>query len=100
MWRIIMRSVSDAKAMAKTLRASLARRGLAVSHGECLELVGDANPGATTFVWTTGLDAFHAELIDKRYPYTRPPIEPASWGRCLEVTDPFGNSIRFSEATA
>jgi uncharacterized glyoxalase superfamily protein PhnB len=179
-----MRSVSDAKAMAKTLRASLAQRGLVVSHGECLELVarqfgvdtwnilsasianrsgprtnqprftgtipilrifavdkamefyrdflgfavdwehrfeddlplyaqvsreglilhlsehhGDANPGATTFVWTTGLDAFHAELVDKRYPYTRPTIEPASWGRCMEVTDPFGNSIRFSEAT-
>jgi hypothetical protein len=184
MWRIIMRTVADAKAMAKTLRESLAERGLALSHSECLEIVarqfgvdtwnilsasitsrpkpgtgvrftgcipilrifsvdkamefyqgflgfqfdwehryeadlplyaqvsrdglvlhlsehhGDANPGATTLVWMTGLDAFHAELIGKRYPYNRPGIETVSHGRCMEVTDPFGNSIRFNEAPA
>jgi catechol 2,3-dioxygenase-like lactoylglutathione lyase family enzyme len=177
-----MRSVSDAKAMAKTLRASLESRGVDISHSECLEIVarqfgvdtwnvlsaaipnqpvrpakqagfievipilrifsvdkavefyqgflgfhpdwehryeedlplytqvsrdgmtlhlsehhGDASPGSTIFVWMTGLDALHAELIDKRYSYNRPGIETTAWGRCMEVTDPSGNSIRFAE---
>ena len=34
-----MRTHREAKAMAKTLRACLAERHLALSHGECLELV-------------------------------------------------------------
>jgi hypothetical protein len=34
-----MRSVFDAKAMAKALRASLQTRGLEMSHSECLEVV-------------------------------------------------------------
>ena len=34
-----MRTYQDAKAMAKSLRASLDARGLAVSHSECLEIV-------------------------------------------------------------
>lgn len=34
-----MRTVNDAKTMAKTLRESLARKEIAVSHSECLEIV-------------------------------------------------------------
>ena len=34
-----MRSEKDTKAMAKALREELARRGVAVSHGECLDIV-------------------------------------------------------------
>ncbi|KMO39774.1 glyoxalase superfamily protein [Methylobacterium aquaticum] len=34
-----MRTCRDAKAMAKTLREELGRRGTALSHGECLEIV-------------------------------------------------------------
>ena len=34
-----MRTYLEAKAMAKTLRAALAAKGVALSHGECLELV-------------------------------------------------------------
>ncbi|MGX7707695.1 glyoxalase superfamily protein [Methylobacterium sp. Gmos1] len=34
-----MRTYRDAKAMAKTLREELGRRGTALSHGECLEIV-------------------------------------------------------------
>ena len=34
-----MRSDQDAKAMARALREELARRGLAVTHGECLDIV-------------------------------------------------------------
>ncbi len=34
-----MRTYRDAKAMAKALREELGRRGSALSHGECLEIV-------------------------------------------------------------
>jgi uncharacterized glyoxalase superfamily protein PhnB len=59
---------------------------------------GDASPGATVFVWLTGLDEFRQELLSASYPYARPGIEDAPWdARVMEVTDPFGNTLRFSE---
>ncbi|WP_376985714.1 glyoxalase superfamily protein [Bosea sp. R86505] len=62
---------------------------------------GDASPGATVFVRIKGVDAFRAELIGKDYAYSKPGIqENAPGGRQLEVPDPFGNRIRFSEARA
>ena len=59
---------------------------------------GDASPGSTVFVWMTGLDAFHRELLGKSYRYGRPGIEdgPGNF-RTVQVHDPFGNRIRFSE---
>jgi uncharacterized glyoxalase superfamily protein PhnB len=62
---------------------------------------GDATPGSAVYVRMTGLDAFHAEITARDYPHMRPQIEVASWGeRVMEVTDPFGNRIRFAEAMA
>ncbi|WP_089173303.1 glyoxalase superfamily protein [Bosea sp. AS-1] len=59
---------------------------------------GDASPGSTVFVWMQGIDALHAELIGKRYTYSRPGIEEdGPGGRTLQVPDPFGNRIRFCE---
>ncbi|WP_347268987.1 glyoxalase superfamily protein [Paracoccus sp. (in: a-proteobacteria)] len=59
---------------------------------------GDASPGSTVFVWMEGIDALHAELLGKRYPYSRPGIEEdGPGGRTLQVPDPFGNRIRFCE---
>ena len=59
---------------------------------------GDCCPGSTVFVRVQGLDAFHAELTAKGYGFLRPGIEPTFHGsRGLEVTDPFGNRIRFDE---
>lgn len=59
---------------------------------------GDACPGATVFVWMTGLEAFHAELAAKNYQYLRPGIETTFYGsRSVQTTDPFGNRIRFNE---
>lgn len=59
---------------------------------------GDASPGSTVFVWMEGIDALHAELIGKRYTYSKPGIqEEGPGGRTLEVPDPFGNRIRFCE---
>ncbi len=59
---------------------------------------GDASPGSTVFVWMRGIADFHRELMAKNYRYNRPGIEQAPWdARLVEVSDPFGNKIRFSE---
>lgn len=58
---------------------------------------GDASPGSTAFVRMTGVQAFHAELIAKKYGYGRPGLERLPWGDQLEVHDPFGNRIRFCQ---
>ena len=62
------------------------------------EHVGDACPGSTVFVRTTGINDLHAELIAQKYKYLRPGVEIAPWNaKCMEVIDPFGNRIRFNE---
>ena len=59
---------------------------------------GDACPGSTVFVKVTGLDEYHKEIMEKGYRYLRPGIEPQPWNaKSLQVTDPFGNRIRFNE---
>jgi catechol 2,3-dioxygenase-like lactoylglutathione lyase family enzyme len=59
---------------------------------------GDACPGSTVFVWMRGIADFHKELIGKAYRYNRPGLEDAPWdARIMQVHDPFGNRIRFSE---
>lgn len=59
---------------------------------------GDCCPGSTVFVWLTGLDEFHREITAKGYGYLRPGVERTFYGaKCMEVTDPFGNRIRFNE---
>ncbi|XYD12357.1 glyoxalase superfamily protein (plasmid) [Methylobacterium sp. NMS12] len=58
---------------------------------------GDASPGSTVFVPMRGIRAYHRALIDTRYAYARPGLEPAPWGEVLEVADPFGNRLRFCE---
>lgn len=59
---------------------------------------GDCCPGATVFVWMRGLDAFHAEISARDYPACNPGIEDTFYdARCMTVTDPFGNRIRFNE---
>ncbi|MFC4564839.1 glyoxalase superfamily protein [Nocardiopsis mangrovi] len=59
---------------------------------------GDGSPGAVVFVPVVGIEDLHRELSDKRYAYARPGIEDDPWhARSLTVTDPFGNTLRFSE---
>jgi len=59
---------------------------------------GDASPGSTVFVWMRGIAEFHRELMAKNYRYNSPGLEDAPWdARIVEVSDPFGNKIRFSE---
>jgi uncharacterized glyoxalase superfamily protein PhnB len=60
---------------------------------------GDACPGSTALVQTTGLEAYHREISATGYRFLRPGIEVAPWNaRVMEVTDPFGNRLRFNEA--
>jgi len=54
------------------------------SSDECLihlsEHYGDSTPGAAVRKETSDIDAFHRELIDKRYKYARPGIQDQPWG--------------------
>jgi catechol 2,3-dioxygenase-like lactoylglutathione lyase family enzyme len=60
---------------------------------------GDCCPGSTVLVRTTGLDALHAELRSKEYRHLRPGVEIAPWNaKVMELTDPFGNRLRFHES--
>jgi catechol 2,3-dioxygenase-like lactoylglutathione lyase family enzyme len=75
---------------------------LQVSRGGCVlhlsEHHGDGTPGTVVFFRVAGLEAFHAEITARGYRFLRPGVEPAPWGgRVMEVTDPFGNRLRFSE---
>ncbi|AOJ82257.1 bleomycin resistance protein [Burkholderia savannae] len=74
------------------------RRGDLILH--LSEHHGDATPGSTVFVPLEGIDALHAELNAKRYPYARPGIERYDWGRVMQIADPFGNRLRFCERGA
>ena len=59
---------------------------------------GDACPGSTVLVQTAGLEEYHREITAKGYRFMRPGIEVAPWNaRVMEVTDPFGNRLRFNE---
>ncbi len=59
---------------------------------------GDSTPGSICYVRMTGVEEFHREISAKGYNYLRPGLQTQEWGtRDLNVTDPFGNRIRFSE---
>jgi uncharacterized glyoxalase superfamily protein PhnB len=77
------------------LYMSVSRDGLTLHISEHH---GDATPGGAVFVETEGLHALHQELREKSYGMLRPDIEDAPWNAwCMEVVDPFGNKLRFSE---
>ena len=62
---------------------------------------GDCCPGSTVFVWMKGIEEFHAAITSRGYGYMRPGIERTFYNSvCVEVTDPFGNRIRFNEERA
>jgi hypothetical protein len=59
---------------------------------------GDASPGSTVSVKTTGVDEFHRELSAKKYKYNRPGVEITPWKtKTMGVWDPFRNHITFDE---
>jgi uncharacterized glyoxalase superfamily protein PhnB len=80
------------------LYAQISRAGLKLHLSEHH---GDASPGSTVFIWMRGIAAYHRELIAKDYRYYKPGIEDAPWNATMmQVGDPFGNRLRFSEPNA
>jgi len=62
------------------------------------EHVGDGTPGTAVFLPMTGIRDFHAELQTRPWKLYRPSVGPAPWGGlCMDILDPFGNALRFSE---
>ena len=58
---------------------------------------GDATPGSNIFVTMRGVHAFQQELAAHDYRFMKPGVEELPWGDVMEITDPFGNRIRFCE---
>lgn len=78
---------------------------LQISKGDLVlhlsEHHGDCCPGSTVFVWMKGIEEFHSTITSRGYGYMRPGIERTFYNSvCVEVTDPFGNRIRFNEERA
>ena len=77
------------------LYAQVSRLGLRLHLSEHH---GDASPGSTVFIWMRGIADYHRELQAKDYRYAKPGLEDAPWdAKVLQVGDPFGNKLRFSE---
>lgn len=61
---------------------------------------GDATTGSAVLVWMTGVDDYRSELSARSDGHSMPEIADQSWGRELNIADPFGNRLRFCEAPA
>ena len=73
-------------------------RGPLVLH--LSEHYGDGSPGIAIFVRMRGVEEFHKEVSAKNYKYLRPGVNdqrPDLPFKSMNVIDPFGNKIRFSE---
>ena len=78
------------------LYAQVSRLGLRLHLSEHH---GDASPGSTVFIWMRGIADYHRELTAKDYRYYKPGLEDAPWdAKVMQVGDPFGNKLRFSES--
>lgn len=74
-----------------------------VSLGECKlhlsEHYGDCSPGAAVRIEIVDIEAFHTNLKNKKYTYSRPGLEMSPWHtKEVCVTDPFGNKLTFFES--
>jgi len=59
---------------------------------------GNCTPGSTVFVWMTGVEDFHTEVTWKGIKYNSSGLQTTVYdAKCVEVTDPFSNRIRFNE---
>jgi hypothetical protein len=77
------------------LYMGVSRAGLTLHISEHF---GDALPGSAVYLEMTGLREFHAELTGKKYKFARPGIGPGhAGGICVNLTDPFGNKLRFND---
>ena len=59
---------------------------------------GDATPGAAVLISMKGIDDYQRELGAKDYRYYKPGVEEMPWdARVMQIVDPFGNKLRFTE---
>lgn len=59
---------------------------------------GDGTPGTVTWIPIASAVTFHADISDRPHRRLRPGIDrDAPGGPTIEVTDPFGNVLRFCE---
>lgn len=59
---------------------------------------GDGTPGTHVFIWCDGVEAYHKELIVKKYKYNRPGLEKTFYDSlAFTANDPFNNRISFNE---
>ena len=58
---------------------------------------GDGTPGGVVLVVVGDVEALHAELLAKDYPFMKPGVEPHGAGREMVLLDPASNQIRFFE---
>ncbi len=59
-------------------------------------------PGSTVYVPASGVRELHAELQAKDYAFLNPGINNSpgnDQGSCLNLLDPFGNTLRIDERT-
>lgn len=77
------------------LYLQISRSGLVLHLSEHF---GDGSPGAALHLPIRGIRELHAELASKSYPYLNPSVSRSAFGFALDLIDPFGNQLRFSEA--
>jgi catechol 2,3-dioxygenase-like lactoylglutathione lyase family enzyme len=74
-------------------------RGSLVLH--LSEHHGDGTPGQVVYIAASGVRELHAELQTKEYPFLKPGIAASpgdgEGGACLQLLDPFGNTLRIDE---
>ncbi|WP_019929267.1 glyoxalase superfamily protein [Nocardia sp. BMG111209] len=59
---------------------------------------GDGTPGTVVWIPVDDVHGLHAELAAHHYRYGRPGApEPGPGGPGFMITDPFGNTLRFSQ---
>ena len=75
---------------------------LQVSRGELVLHLSshhdDGTPGSAVLIETRAVDALHAELGAKGYPFLNPGVGPGpGGGREMQLIDPASNRLRFFE---
>ncbi len=73
-----------------------------VSRGDLVlhlsEHYGDGTPGTVLYLPMKGVPAYHAELHTRPGHGANPGLNDGMrGGKCLDLTDPFGNRLRFDE---
>ena len=75
--------------------AQVSRGGLVLFLSEHFN---DATPGAKVILRMSDVVALNQELLAKSYRHARPGLHDRPWGwRDMEIADPFGNRLVFSE---